>query len=65
MDDRAKRKADQHWEMAGLARKDGDMKDAEKHTHIARMYDQGYSEEDIKAWEKEFNQNIKNNKPNI
>lgn len=33
------RKAKQHWEMAGLARKDGDMKDAENHTAMAKEYD--------------------------
>jgi hypothetical protein len=30
------RKADQHWDMAGLARQDGDMVDAERHTKLAR-----------------------------
>jgi hypothetical protein len=32
-------KADQHWELAGLARKDGDIKDADKNTELARRYD--------------------------
>jgi hypothetical protein len=32
------RKSDQHWDMAGLARQDRDMKDAERHTAIAREY---------------------------
>lgn len=34
------RKANQHWEMAGLARADGDHKDAERHTKLAREHDQ-------------------------
>ncbi len=33
------RKANQHWEMAGLARMDGDLKDAEKHTKLARHWE--------------------------
>jgi hypothetical protein len=33
-------KADQHWEMAGLARQDNDMKDAERHTQLAREFEQ-------------------------
>jgi hypothetical protein len=37
---RARRKADQHWDMAGLARQDGDKKDAERHTALAREYEQ-------------------------
>ena len=32
------RRRDQHWEMAGLARNDGDLKDAEVHNVQARMY---------------------------
>ena len=32
------RRRDQHWEMAGLARKDGDLKDAEEHNIQARLY---------------------------
>jgi hypothetical protein len=35
----AQRKADQHWEMAGLARQDGDAKDADKHSAMAREYE--------------------------
>lgn len=31
-------KADQEWEMAGLARQDGDMKASEQHTANAREY---------------------------
>jgi hypothetical protein len=38
-------KADQHWEMAGLARQDGDMKDAERHTELAREYERKLREE--------------------
>lgn len=30
------RKADQHWDMAGLARQDGDVKDEQRHTAEAR-----------------------------
>jgi hypothetical protein len=37
------RRRDQHWEMAGLARKDGDLKDAEVHNVQARMYTQEIS----------------------
>lgn len=32
------RKADQHWEMAGLARQDNDMKDSERQTKLARLW---------------------------
>jgi hypothetical protein len=32
------RKADQEWDMAGLARTDGDLKDAAEHTRRARLY---------------------------
>lgn len=34
------RKANQHWEMAGLARQDRDYEDAERHTKLAREYEQ-------------------------
>lgn len=34
------RKADQHWEMAGLARQDGDKADAERHTKLARKFEE-------------------------
>ena len=44
--DRLRRKADQHWEMAGLARMDGDRKDEERHTKLAREYDQKIRELD-------------------
>ena len=33
------RKADQAWEMAGLARQDGDFRDAERWTNEARKHD--------------------------
>jgi hypothetical protein len=33
------RKANQEWEMAGLARQDGDYKDAEKRTEAAREWE--------------------------
>lgn len=32
-------KADQHWEMAGLARQDGDLADSARHTEQAREYE--------------------------
>ncbi len=37
--DRYRRKSNQEWDMAGLARQDGDAKAAEKHTAAAREYD--------------------------
>lgn len=37
--DRAIRKANQHWEMAGLARMDGDTPDERRHTRKAQRYD--------------------------
>lgn len=33
------RKAEQAWEMAGLARRDGDQKDAARYTDLAKGYD--------------------------
>lgn len=33
-------KTDQHYEMAGLARMDGDQVDAERHLKLAKKYDQ-------------------------
>lgn len=39
-----RRKADQAWEMAGLARQDGDKEDEARHTAKARMYDSAVSE---------------------
>lgn len=35
-DEYLRRKADQHWDMAGLARKDHDPKDAARHTKSAQ-----------------------------
>lgn len=48
------RKSDQHWEMAGLARQDNDMKDAEKQTEQARLwhkraFDGGYSTDPMES----------------
>jgi hypothetical protein len=37
--DRLRRKANQEWDMAGLARQDGDAADAERHTKAAREYE--------------------------
>lgn len=34
-----KRKAEQHWEMSGMARQDRDMQDAERHQKLAQDYD--------------------------
>jgi hypothetical protein len=36
---RCRRKADQHWDMAGLAARDGDRKDAARHTELARAWE--------------------------
>jgi len=36
---RLMRKANQHWEMAGLARQDGDTMDAKNHMDQAREYE--------------------------
>ena len=38
MTDRWSRKADQEWELAGLARQDRDMVAAKRHTERARAY---------------------------
>ena len=38
--DQLQRKADQAWEMASLARQDGDRKDAEHRTKEAQQYEQ-------------------------
>jgi hypothetical protein len=35
-----RRKSNQEWEMAGLARRDGDKADEIRHTAEARRYDQ-------------------------
>lgn len=34
-----RRRADQAWDMAGLARQDGDKADAERQTKLAREYE--------------------------
>lgn len=34
-----RRRAHQHWEMAGLARQDMDSSDAERHTKLARLWE--------------------------
>lgn len=39
-----RRKADQHWEMAGLARQDNDQADAERHTLEARRLEKALGE---------------------
>jgi hypothetical protein len=39
--DPMKRRADQEWEMAGLARQDGDMAAAARHTERARALERG------------------------
>lgn len=36
---RCMRKANQHWDMAGLARQDRDTADAQRHTDLARDYE--------------------------
>lgn len=38
--EKLRRKADQHWEMAGMARQDNDLSDAARHTTLAKLYDQ-------------------------
>lgn len=38
--EKLRRKADQHWDMAGLARQDRDAADAERHTKLARLYEE-------------------------
>ncbi len=40
--DRLRMKANREWDMAGLARQDGDMKASEAHTAKAREYEQQY-----------------------
>lgn len=35
-----RRKADQYWDMAGLARQDGDIKDADLHARLAREFEE-------------------------
>lgn len=41
---RLRRKANQEWELAGCARKDGDSADELKHTEKARDYDRQIKE---------------------
>lgn len=41
---RLRRKADQHWDMAGLARHDGDKSDEAAHTAKAREYERQLGE---------------------
>lgn len=36
---RYRRKADQHWDMAGLARQDGDKSDETRQTNLAREFE--------------------------
>ena len=36
--ERCRRKANQHWDMAGLARQDRDYKDEKRHTELARAW---------------------------
>lgn len=38
--EQCRRKADQHWEMAGLAQQDGDSADAASHTKKAKMWEE-------------------------
>ncbi len=42
--ERLRRKADQEWDMAGLARQDGDSADAARHTANAREYERQLGE---------------------
>ena len=39
-DEQLRRKADQAWEMAGLARMDNDKRDADRRTEEAQRYEQ-------------------------
>ena len=41
---RLRRKADQEWDMAGLARQDGDIPDSIRHTEKAREYERQLGE---------------------
>lgn len=38
-EERLRRKINQHWEMAGLARMEGDHRDADRHLKLARKYE--------------------------
>ena len=42
--EKCRRKADQHWDMAGLARMDRDPVDEKRHTALAREWEQRYRE---------------------
>jgi hypothetical protein len=42
--DRLRRKADQHWDMAGLARQDRDAADEKRHTELAKDYERQLAE---------------------
>lgn len=42
--DRLRRKANQEWDMAGLARQDGDRADEKRHTDLARDYERQLAE---------------------
>ena len=44
-----KTKANQHWEMAGLARADGDKADEARHTKLAREWDEKADDYDGQA----------------
>ena len=48
-----RRKADQHWEMAGCARQDGDVKDAARHTRLAMEWEERARRGGHKAMEEE------------
>lgn len=41
---RLRRKRDQEWDMAGLARQDGDAADAARHTELALKYQRRIAE---------------------
>lgn len=42
--EQCRRKADQHWDMAGLARQDRDRQDELRHTSLARKWDRRAAE---------------------
>ena len=42
--ERCRRKADQHWDMAGEARRDGDVADEKRHTDLARRWEAAWRE---------------------
>jgi len=39
-EDACRRKASEHWEMAGQARQDRDAEDEREHTRLAQLWDQ-------------------------